>query len=434
MDVLVAMGTSAAYFFSLYQMFAPGADGHLYFEAAAVIITLVMVGKHLEARAKRGAAAAIQELPALRPDKALGRLPNGEVEERPCSQLEVGDVVISRPGDQIASDGMIVRGEADVDESLITGESRSVPKGVGDPVTAGSMNVDGFLDIETTAVGEDSTLAKMITLVENAQVGKPAVQRLVDRVSAVFVPAVIGIAVVTFIGWLVAGHGFEQAIISAAATLVIACPCALGLATPTAIMTGSSAAARAGILVKDITTLEQAHTLTHVVFDKTGTLTMGHPELADPASYDPADLALARALAQGSSHPLAVALTDIDTDAIPTQYRRNTDVAIPAELDDLKEVPGHGVDATWEGQTLRLGRADWVGADPVPATATYLKVGDRTVAFRFTDSLRDGAEEAVKGLKSQGKSVVLLSGDHPAAVADIRPRGHRRLRGAGSAG
>ena len=208
MDVLVALGTTAAYGFSVYQWIA--GEGHLYFEAAAIIITLVMVGKHLEARAKRGAAAAIQELLALRPDIALVRLPNGELEQRPCSQIVVGDVVVSRPGEQIATDGVIIRGEADLDESLITGESRPVPKGVSDSVTAGSINVDGFLEIETTAVGEDSTLAKMIHLVENAQVGKPAVQRLVDRVSAIFVPAVVGIAIVTFIGWLVAASGLRR--------------------------------------------------------------------------------------------------------------------------------------------------------------------------------------------------------------------------------
>ena len=417
MDVLVAMGTTAAFGFSVYQLIV--GEGHLYFEASAVIITLVMVGKHLEARAKRGASAAIQELLALRPDTALVRLPDGEVEERSCSQIVVGDVVVSRPGDQVATDGVIVRGEADLDESVITGESRPVPKGVGDPVTAGSINVDGFLEIETTAVGEDSTLAKMIHLVENAQAGKPAVQRLVDRVSAVFVPVVVGIAAVTLIGWMVAGYGFEQALISAAATLVIACPCALGLATPTAIMTGSSVAAKAGILIKDITTLEQAHTLTHVVFDKTGTLTEGKPTLAEVellAGLDEDEvLRVAASLQQGSEHPIALAfreavekrglkLADVEN------FRNIVSRGIEGDIDGVRYLVGNDrlfLDKNLDPPPRELQRGGteiWLGANLVGAEALLAR-------FELVDELRPTAKAAVDELKRLNVEPLLVSGD-----------------------
>ena len=419
MDVLVALGTTSAFAYSLYQIVAVPGPSHLYFEASAVIITLVMLGKHMEARAKRGAAAAIQELLALRPDVALVRLQDGGVEERPCRDLRVGDVVVCRPGDNVAADGVIARGEAEIDESLITGESRPIPKGPGDTVTAGSINVDGFIDIETRAVGEDSTLAKMIGLVENAQVGKPAVQRLVDRVSAVFVPVVVGIAAVTFVGWLLAGAGLENALISAVATLVIACPCALGLATPTAIMAGSGAAARAGILIKDITTLEQAHGLSHVVFDKTGTLTEGKPSLAAIELLAGRDenevLEVAASLQQGSEHPIALAfrkaVEERGLTLDPVEHFKNTVArGIEGDVNGVRYLVGNdrlfrdkGLDPP--PRELQRGGAEvWLGAS--------LEGGDALLArFELVDELRPQAKAAVEQLKRLQVTPLLVSGD-----------------------
>ncbi len=421
MDVLVAMGTTSAFAYSLYLMISDldAARGQLYFEASAMIITLVMIGKYFEARAKRGAAAAIQELLALQPDTALVRLPNGEVEERRGSLLRVGDIIVCRPGDRIAADGVITRGEADVDESLITGESNPVPKGEGSDVVTGSINVDGFIDIEISAVGENSTLARMIHLVESAQIGKPAVQRLVDKVSTIFVPAVVAIAIVTFVGWLVGGAGLAVAVKSAAATLVIACPCALGLATPTAIMTGSSIAARAGVLIKDIATLEQAHKVDHVVFDKTGTLTEGKPSVADiellAGLEEDEVLRIAASLQQGSEHPIARAFRD-------EVERRGLALA---DVEHFKNVVSRGVEGDIAGTRYLVGNDRLFldrNLDPPPrelfrgGTEVWLGAslagGDALLArFELVDELRPMAKAAVAQLQGQGIVPLLVSGD-----------------------
>ena len=424
MDVLVVLGTTAAFAFSVHQMIAFGAGAHLYFEASAFIITLVMVGKHLEARAKRGTAAAIRELLDLQPDTALVRAPDGSLAERRSRDLVPGDVVVCRPGDRIPTDGEIVRGEAEVDESLVTGESSPVPKEAGDPVAAGAINVDGHIDIRTTAVGEDSTLARMIRLVENAQAGKPAVQRLVDKVSAVFVPVVICFAALTFLGtWLAAGSGLEAAVVAAAATLVIACPCALGLATPTAIMTGSGAAARAGILIRDITTLEHAHGLTHIVFDKTGTLTEGRPALADIELLADLDenevLRIAASLQQGSEHPIAAAFRE-------EARRRGLDLA---EVGNFRSMVSRGIGGFVEGtrylvgndRLFREGNLD----PPTPGTHrggtdVWLGGNDGLLArFELVDRLRPDAKAAVEELKSLHITPLLVSGDAVPVVRNI---------------
>ena len=429
MDVLVALGTSAAFFYSLYQLIALGdaAAGQLYFEASAVIITLVLVGKHLEARAKRGTAAAIQELLDLQPDTALVRLPDGGVEQRPSRDIVVGDVVTCRPGDRVPIDGVITRGEAEVNESLVTGESRPVAKGLGDSVIAGSINVNGFIDVETRAVGENSTLAKMIHLVENAQVAKPAVQRLVDRVSAIFVPTVVALAGVTFVAHWLAGGGVEAAILSAAATLVIACPCALGLATPTAIMCGSSAAARAGILIKDTTTLEQAHSLTHVVFDKTGTLTAGRPVLAKiellAGLTEDEVLRVAASLQQGSEHPIALAFHD-------AVEKRGIEAV---EVERFSNLVSRGVEGYVDGRRYLLGnerlyRDKKLDEPPKEkhqgSTEVWLGVslagGDALLAkFELVDELRPTAKAAVDALKRMNITPLLLSGDVVAVAQQI---------------
>ena len=315
MDLLVAMGTSAAFFYSLAILLDRGgaAAGHLYFEAAAVIITLVLAGKVLEARAKRGTASAIRELMALRPESARVERDGREVEVA-IAEVRRGDVVVVRPGEKLPVDGRVIDGDSEVDESLITGESLPVPKRVEDKVTGGSVNGTGLLRVEATGVGQDSTLAKIIRLVENAQAGKAPVQRLVDRISAVFVPVVIVIAVLTFAGWMLAGGGFEAALIASVSVLVIACPCALGLATPTAIVGGTGAAAREGILIKDVETLERAHRIDAVIFDKTGTLTEGRPRVTDVVALGDLDadamLRLAGGVQAASEHPLARAIRE----------------------------------------------------------------------------------------------------------------------------
>ena len=313
MDLLVALGTSAGYGLSVYHLLA-GTSSHgaqpLYFEASAVIITLILMGKWLEARAKRQTTEAIRALQALRPATARVRQAHGDV-ELPIDQVRVGDVVLVRPGEQIPVDGELLEGRTHADESMITGESLPVAKNPGDRVTGGAVNGEGNIAITTVAVGAESALARIIRLVEDAQARKAPIQRIVDRVSAVFVPVVIGIALLTLVAWGVFTGDWNQAILNAVAVLVIACPCALGLATPTAIMAGTGVAARAGILFKDAEALETTRKVTIVAFDKTGTLTQGRPLLAEvlPAEGGASDLlALAAALQAGSEHPLARAV------------------------------------------------------------------------------------------------------------------------------
>ena len=280
MDLLVALGTSAAYGLSVYLLLSHHNHDtrHLYFEASAAVITLVILGKWLEGRAKRQTTDAIRALNALRPEAARVRRDGVEIEVA-IDQVLIGDLVLVRPGERIAVDGAVSEGHSHVDESLITGESLPIAKVVGDKVTGGAINGEGALTVTTLAVGTETTLARIIRMVESAQAAKAPIQRVVDRVSAVFVPVVLAIALVTLMGWVVANGNWEQAVINAVAVLVIACPCALGLATPTAIMAGTGIAAQHGILIKDAEALEVAHSVTTVAFDKTGTLTEGRPSL-----------------------------------------------------------------------------------------------------------------------------------------------------------
>ncbi|MFZ9335370.1 MAG: heavy metal translocating P-type ATPase, partial [Burkholderiaceae bacterium] len=305
MDLLVALGTSAAFGLSLWLWAtAPaGAMPHLYFEAAAVVITLVLLGKWLEARAKRQTTAAIRALHALRPDTAhlIGK--TGDESDVPVDELLVGDRVVVRPGERVPADGTLLQGQTQVDESMLTGEPLPVAKAEGAALTGGSINGEGRIVMQVRAVGSESVLAQIIRLVEDAQAAKAAIQRLVDQISAVFVPAVMGTALVTFIGWMLGGAGMEAALIHAVAVLVIACPCALGLATPAAIMAGTGVAAKHGILIKDAQALELAQRVDTVAFDKTGTLTVGQPRLvgfvAAPGEDGSTLLALAASLQSG---------------------------------------------------------------------------------------------------------------------------------------
>jgi P-type Cu+ transporter len=411
MDLLVALGTSAAYGISLYQLAVhPGDTMHLYFEASAVVITLVRFGKWLEARAKRQTTDAIRALNALRPDRA--RIVEGGGErEVPLAQVRVGMIVAVRPGERVPVDGAVLQGRTHIDESLITGESMPVPKQPDDTVTAGSINGEGAITVRTAAIGAETTLARIIRLVETAQAEKAPIQRLVDRVSAVFVPVILAIAALTLIGWLFAGAGVETAILNAIAVLVIACPCALGLATPAAIMAGTGVAARHGVLIKDAQALETAHQITVVAFDKTGTLTVGQPsvtafEIADGVDRDDA-LRLAAAVQQHSDHPLARAVVkafEARRSALPAvgpqtgvqeahgeaeahdnmaegalanataQAVANVDAdaaaraALPARAGATatlralaaRAVPGRGVEADVDGRTIAIGSGRWL--------------------------------------------------------------------------
>jgi Cu+-exporting ATPase len=423
MDTLVVLGTSAAFGLSVWEL-AAGRSGHLYFEASAAVIALVRLGKWLESRARRQAGAAIRALGQLRPERARVRR-DGVEQDVPAAGLRVGDLLVIRPGERIAADGLVREGAGSADESLLTGESLPVSKQPGSRVVGGALNGEALLLVEVAVVGAESQLARMVRLVEDAQAAKPPVQRLVDRVSAGFVPVVVGIAVLTFLGWWLAGSGFETAAIDAVAVLVIACPCALGLATPAAIMVGTGAAARQGILIRDPAALEQARSIRTVVFDKTGTLTAGRPELValHPAPGEDADavLRLAAALQAGSEHPLARAV-----------LARTEALAVPAAR-GLRALPGRGLEGEVEGHALRLGSAGLmretgvdVGALESEAhtlrqhgrTVSYLATGDRLLGLLgFGDTVKAGAAEAVAALRARGLHVVLLTGDNRGAAA-----------------
>ena len=363
MDLLVALGTSAGYGLSLVQLLRYGDQSmHLYFEASAVVITLVLLGKWMETRAKRQTTEAIRALNALRPETARVRRDGADTEVSAAS-VRVGDMVVVRPGERLPVDGRVVEGSSDVDESLITGESLPVAKHGGDKVTGGAVNGEGLLVVKTTAVGAESTLARIVRLVESAQAKKAPIQRLVDRVSAVFVPVVVVIALVTVLGWGVTTGDWEAAILNAVAVLVIACPCALGLATPTAIMVGTGVAAKLGILIKDAEALEVAHGVTVVAFDKTGTLTVGKPVLmaaVPAASMDRAGLLSASAAVQaGSEHPLASAVMNT----------ANQEGLVIAPAAAVRAVTGRGVAARVEGRELRLGSSRFMQELKVDVTA-----------------------------------------------------------------
>ena len=427
MDLLVALGTSAAYGLSVYLLLRHDGHGmdHLYFEASAAVITLVLLGKWLEARATRQTASAIRALNALRPTTARV-LRNGAEVELPVAQLAVGDMVIVRAGERIAVDGEVTDGTSHVDESLITGESLPIAKARGDRVTGGAINGEGLLTVRTLAVGAETTLARIVRMVESAQAGKAPIQRIVDRVSAVFVPVVLGIALATLVGWMLAGAGWEAALINAVAVLVIACPCALGLATPTAIMAGTGVAARHGILIKDVDVLERAHAVTVVAFDKTGTLTHGTPSLvaAEPTEGLTRDelLRLAAALQKTSSHPLARAVL---------QRVRDDRLTVP-EARDARALPGRGIEATVRGERLSLGSARLLqesGADAgaLAQEADQQQRQGRTVSWlvrtiggqpqalgllAFGDTLKPQARHAVARLHALGIKTVMLTGDN----------------------
>ncbi len=426
MDLLVALGTSAGYGLSLYLMFKHAEHGtpHLYFEASAVVITLVLLGKWLEARAKHQTTAAIRALNALRPETARVRRGDQEL-ELPIARVRVGDLVVIRPGERVAVDGQVVEGASEVDESLVTGESLPVAKHTGDTVTGGSVNAEGLLVVQTTAVGAESTLARIVRMVESAQARKAPIQRLVDKVSEVFVPVVIVIALVTLLAWGLTSGNWEGAILNAVAVLVIACPCALGLATPTAIMAGTGVAARHGILIKDAQALEIAHKVGVVGFDKTGTLTLGKPELVAAQALDGNRLALlsvAASIQAGSEHPLARAVLDAAQQA----------GAKPIAASQLRAIAGRGMAAQVGEREMRLGSTRLmeelgVQLDAMAEQADALRAEGRTVSWladttstpplllgllAFGDTIKASAAAAIGSLHRQGIRCVLVTGDN----------------------
>ncbi|HSE78243.1 MAG TPA: heavy metal translocating P-type ATPase [Alphaproteobacteria bacterium] len=430
MDLLVALGTSAAYFYSAVLVAGHPFDAsELYFEGAAVVITLVVLGKWLEARAKRGAAAAIRALMALTPERALIERDGGVVDVAADSLLP-GDIVVVRPGTRVPADGHVLTGESAVDESLLTGESKPVAKQPGDTVTGGSINGDGLLRIEVRAVGADAVLARIIRLVESAQASKAPVQRLVDQISAVFVPIVVVIAGIAFLGWWLLAGDPVGGLIAAVAVLVIACPCALGLATPTAIMAGAGAAARAGILIKDAEALEKAYNVDVVIFDKTGTLTYGHPRVTaiDPAAGVAAEelIGLAAAAQSGSEHPLARAVLD---------HARELKIVVSPPT-AFKAQPGRGLEAEVSGRRILIGNRRLMADAGVDIAefierAEALEIGGSTVMFIAAAPCGDGmtawqvlgligagdaprpeAARAVDTLRARGLVTVMLTGDN----------------------
>jgi Cu+-exporting ATPase len=450
MDLLVALGTSAAYGLSVWQTIVhPGDAMHLYFEASAVVITLVRLGKWLEARAKRETTDAIRALAALRPDRAQVKDALGNVREVPLAQVRVGMAVVVRAGERVPVDGLVAAGQTHVDESLITGESLPVAKGPGERVTAGSVNGEGTLEVTTTATGAETTLARIIRLVESAQAEKAPIQRLVDRVSAVFVPAILVLAAATFAGWLLAGAPVQTAILDAVSVLVIACPCALGLATPAALMAGTGVAARRGVLIKDAEALELAQRVSIVAFDKTGTLTAGKPTLVafEPFGVSRDDgLALAAAVERHSDHPLARALL-AEYDALratssPSSAAAGEPRSSLATAKRAQAVPGRGMQAEIDGHTLCVGNSRWLaelGAQPTAearARAAQLEAAGNTVSWlvrasdgqtptqtlaliAFGDTVKPTARAAVEQLAARGVKSVLVTGDNRGAAASV---------------
>jgi Cu+-exporting ATPase len=426
MDLLVALGTSAGYGLSVYQLFTHGGHGmpHLYFEASAVVITLVLLGKWLETRAKRQTTEAIRALNALRPETARVRRDGVEVEV-PAGQVVLDDLVVIRPGERVPVDGVVAEGASEIDESLITGESLPVAKHEGDKVTGGSVNGQGLLVVRTTAIGAESTLARIVRLVESAQSKKAPIQRLVDQVSEVFVPVIIGIALLTLLAWGLLTGDWSVAILNAVAVLVIACPCALGLATPTAIMAGTGVAARHGILIKDAEALEIAHSLKVVAWDKTGTLTEGHPKLtaaeAAPGGDRASLLALSAAIQAGSEHSLAKAVLEAAT---------SEGIVAPA-ASRLRALAGRGMAAEVQGRDLRLGSSrlmqeSGVDLSTLEARAVQLQQQGLTVSWladlsgqpkllgllAFGDTVKPTAARAIAKLRELGVVSVLVTGDN----------------------
>ena len=425
MDVLVAMGSSVAYFYSVAVILHPSLGSHVYFETSAVIITLIKLGKMLEARAKGRTGNAIRKLMGLRP-KTATIIRDGKEVEVSLKEVKVSDVVVVRPGEKIPVDGIVLEGNSAVDESMLTGEPIPVDKSTGDTVVGATINSEGLLKFRATKVGKDTALAQIIKLVQDAQGSKAPIQALADRVAAVFVPGVIGIATVTFILWWSLSGEFVPAMIRLVAVLIIACPCALGLATPTAIMAGTGKGAEKGILFKDSEALEKATKLETIVLDKTGTLTLGKPAVADVIAFNTSSpvqhkkelLRIAASVEKGSEHPVGRAI-------LKEAEEQGLELFEPHEF---KASGGLGVQARINGQLVYVGKPGWfkeMGLDMMGGNEyvhTLQRQGKTLMAvvvekelaglIAVADSLKPESKEAVAELRSEGLKVVMLTGDN----------------------
>ena len=423
MDVLVAMGSSVAYFYSLALLLYPSLGKHVYFETSAVIITLIKLGKLLESKTKGRTGGAIRKLMGLRPKNAT-ILDNGKEKEIPLSHVKLGDVVIVRPGESIPVDGIVTEGESSVDESMLTGEPIPVDKGAGDKVTGGTMNGQGRLKFEATKVGKDTALAQIIRLVQEAQGSKAPIQALADRVAAIFVPGVLGIALLTFILWWAIGGEFVPSMIRMVAVLVIACPCALGLATPTAIMAGTGKGAEKGVLFKNSEALEEATKLDTIVLDKTGTITLGKPAVVNLAVFDSNIenekelLRLGASVERGSEHPLGRAI-------VKEAEKMGLELFEP---DAFLASRGLGVQAKINGKEVLLGKPKWfeekgLSLHEIDGQIGSLQDEGKTVMvvavnnhiaglIAVADQVKRESEEAIEELHRQNLKVVMITGDN----------------------
>ncbi|MFP4159549.1 MAG: heavy metal translocating P-type ATPase [Desulfobacterales bacterium] len=427
MDVLVAMGSSVAYFYSVAVLFFPLLGDHFYFETAAVIITLIKFGKLLETRTKRKTGGAVRKLIGLRPDTAVV-IENGEERQVPVKRVEKGWRLMVRPGQRIAVDGTVVQGQSSVDESMLTGESVPVAKKPGDSVIGGTINVDGALQFEATRVGKETALAQIIHMVQEAQGSRPPIQALADRVASVFVPVVIAVAFSTFAVWMVVTADFVPSMIRLVSVLVIACPCALGLATPTAVMAGTGKGAETGVLFKGGEALETAEKLDTILLDKTGTLTAGEPGVTDVVAADGSEndiVALAAAVEKGSEHPIGRAIVK---EAGLRELR-------PAEVSGFRSFGGDGVSAQADGKTVKVGRIDWFKTQGMDLSGMEDQILDlqnrgRTVVMiadenqplgliAVADTIKTEAREVVGLLHDYGITVAMLTGDHRTTASAI---------------
>ena len=431
MDVLVALGSTTAYAYSLAVLLAPAVGGHVYFETSAVIITLIKMGKLLEARTKGKTGNAIRKLMGLRPKTAVVLRENAE-EEIPIERVRVGDRILVRPGERIPVDGRVAEGESAVDESMLTGEPIPVDKHSGDPVAAGTINGQGVLIFTATRVGRETALAQIIRLVQEAQGSKAPIQALADRVAAVFVPAILVIAMLVFIIWLMVADDFVTAMIRMVAVLVIACPCALGLATPTAIMAGTGKGAEQGMLFKNSRALEEATKLATVVLDKTGTITEGRPAVTDVVPDVEREmtreqlLTLAASVEKGSEHPLGKAIVG---------EAESSGLAL-FPLKAFQAYGGHGVQSQVDGRMIRVGKPDWFDEQPgmfsaqmrqrvadfqgQGKTVMVVAESDRMLGLLcVSDRIKSDSPAAVKRLKQMGLETVMLTGDNRRAAEAI---------------
>ena len=419
MDVLVSMGTSAAYFYSVYNLF--NGIHEYYFEASAVVITLVLLGKTFEAIAKGKTSEAIEKLMKLQPETARV-IKDGVEVDIPIEKVEVGDVIIVRPGEKIPVDGIILEGDSSIDESMITGESIPVDKTEGDQVIGGTINKFGSFKFRATKVGKDTALSQIIKLVEEAQGSKAPIQRLADKISGIFVPIVMGIALITFLIFYLVKGSFDTGLMNAVAVLVIACPCALGLATPTAIMVGTGKGAENGILIKSGEYLEKIHKMDTIVLDKTGTITKGEPEVTDIISLNSLDeyelLKIAATVEKASEHPLGKAIV----------RKGEEELLLLAEVDDFIALPGKGLKATFEGKTvcignrklmdefnisIKTGEEELYRLESQGKTAMLIAIDDKLVGIiAVADKIKENSKKVTKDLKDMGLEVYMITGDN----------------------